>query len=114
MRNTLFAAAAVLAVATQAAHAQQSSPAPMDAALHGHSVTALEALAKDWNKIGFMPPSKPGQFRVYGRYGYVTDGAGYNRMVSLIRAATRDAGAGRDTDAMVKVAQVRSLLTRAD
>ena len=31
MRNTLLAAAAVLAVATQAAHAQQLPPVPLDA-----------------------------------------------------------------------------------
>lgn len=53
-----------------------------------------------------VSPSKSMQYRVYGRVGYVTDGPGYNAMVSLIRSAARDSRAGRDEEALVKIDKV--------
>ena len=111
MRNALVAAVAVLAMAaTSSVHAQipQSSPDPSPS---GSSAAALHALVADWELIGFNPPSKPGQYRVYGRDGYVTSGPQYNTMISLIRSAAADSRASRDQDALTKIAKVRSLLT---
>lgn len=78
----------------------------------GSSSEPLRALLRDWDRAGFDAPSKPGQFRVYGRNGYVTSGPGYNSMVMLIRAAVGDAREGRDQEALAKIAKVRSLLDR--
>lgn len=76
----------------------------------GSSVASLNALLAEWDQAGFVAPSKPSQFRVYGRNGYVTSGPGYNVMVSLIRSAVKDTREGRDRDAATKIAQARSML----
>ncbi len=68
------------------------------------------SLLAEWDQAGFIAPSKPSQYRVYGRSGYMTSGPEYNAMVSLIRGAVSDASKGRDRDAETKVANARSLL----
>jgi hypothetical protein len=78
----------------------------------GASAAALQSLLEDWDRIGFQPPSKPAQYRVYGRDGYVTSGPGYNYMASLIRAAVADSRAGRDREALAKIATARTLLAQ--
>jgi hypothetical protein len=107
--KTVIAAVAMLAMTTMTANAQ-SSQSP-DFSRHGSSAVALQELFADWDRIGFSPPGKPGQFRVYGRGGYVTSGPGYNTMVTLMRIAAADSRAGRDQEALEKIAKVRSLLT---
>jgi hypothetical protein len=109
MTKTVFAAVAMLAMATLTANAQ-SSRSP-DLSLRGSSAVALQELFADWDRIGFSAPGKPGQFRVYGRGGYVTSGPGYNTMVTLMRIAATDSRAGRDEEALEKIAKVRNLLT---
>jgi hypothetical protein len=79
----------------------------------GASAASLQTLFADWDWIGFQPPSKPGQYRVYGRHGYVTSGPEYNYMVSLIRMAGADARAGRDREALAKITAVRTLLAES-
>lgn len=70
----------------------------------------LNALADEWNTIGFSQPAKPAQAFVSGRYGYRTSGTEYGYMVSQIRAASRDCQAGRDEAALARVEQVQRLL----
>jgi hypothetical protein len=128
MKRTILAAVTALVVGAGAtAHAADTGSlyatgqsagarnAPMAAASKASPETestaaSLGALLADWDRAGFNPPSKPSQFRVYGRYGYVTSGPGYNAMVSLIRSAVREADQGRDRDAAMHIAQARSLL----
>jgi hypothetical protein len=111
MKHTIVAAAAACALAAGPAYAQRNPPDPVQPnyAIVG-SAAQLDALGAEWNRIGFSPPSKPGQFRVYGRYGHVTDGPGYNLTVSLIRSAAIDARRGREQEALTKIATVRRLL----
>jgi hypothetical protein len=109
MTKTVLAAVAMLAMAASTANAQ-SSRSP-DLSFHGNSAVALQGLFADWDRIGFSPPGKPGQFRVYGRGGYVTSGPGYNYMVTLMRIAAADSRAGRDQEALEQIAKVRNLLT---
>jgi hypothetical protein len=71
---------------------------------------SLTAFLAEWDRAGFVAPSKPGQYRVYGRNGYRTSGPGYNAMASLIRSATNDSRQGRDRDAATKIDTVQSLL----
>jgi hypothetical protein len=40
----------------------------------------------------------------------VTDGPGYNLMVSLVRSAAVDSRQGREQEALAKIARVRRLL----
>lgn len=129
MTVTRILLAAALAVTTGAAYAQskpepprpvwQSNSAPMAGSsesnaslVRGSSSAPLSALLRDWDQAGFSTPSKPSQFRVYGRDGYVTSGPGYNTMVSLIRAAVRDSREGRDQEALAEIAKTRQLLDR--
>jgi hypothetical protein len=63
---------------------------------------------------GFNAPSKPGQYRVYGRDGHVTSGPGYNTMVSLIRTAAYDVRNGKDHHAATEIAKARSLLAASN
>jgi hypothetical protein len=110
MKHTLFAATATLAVVmTGAASAQLRRTVP-DTSMPGTSAAALHVLLQDWDRAGFLPPSKPAQYRVYGRNGYVTSGPGYNFMAAEIRAAVADSQAGRDRAALAEIATVRSLL----
>jgi hypothetical protein len=111
MKHVILAAAAVLAVgAVGTAHAQ-SAPSSVNAIRTvGTNAASLDALLAEWDRAGFVPPSKPGQYRVYGRNGYVTSGAGYNALVSLIRSAVNDSREGRNRDAVAKIAKARSLL----
>jgi hypothetical protein len=112
MRRIFFATVAACAVATGSAYAQRNPPDPVQSD-YGSSVRSaaqLNALTTEWARIGFSPPSKPSQFRVYGREGYVTDGPGYNTMVSLIRSAANDSRQGREQEALMKIAKVRRLL----
>jgi hypothetical protein len=74
------------------------------------SAASLNALLVEWDRAGFNPPSKPGQYRVYGRNGYVTTGPSYDAMVSLIRTAVSDARQGREQDAAIYIARARGLL----
>jgi len=67
-------------------------------------------LLAEWDRAGFVTPSKPSQYRVYGRNGYMTSGPGYNAMVALIRAAVNDAREARDRDAATKIASAKALL----
>jgi hypothetical protein len=108
MTKALLAAVAMLATVALTANAQ-SLRLP-DTSLHGSSATALQALFAEWDAIGFDAPGKPGQIRVYGRGGHVTSGPGYNYMVTLMRTAAADSRAGRDQDALGKIAKVRNLL----
>jgi hypothetical protein len=80
----------------------------------GSSAASLSALRAEWDRAGFIPPSRPAQYRVYGRDGYTTSGPGYNAMVSLIRSAVNDAREGRARDAETKVAKARSLLAASN
>ena len=76
----------------------------------GSSVTPLNALLAEWDQAGFGTPSKPSQYRVYGRNGHVTNGGGYNYMVSLIRSAVSNVRDGRTRDAATEIAEARRLL----
>jgi hypothetical protein len=87
--------------------------APGAASAPGGSAAGLNALVRDWDRAGFDAPSKPLQYRVTGRNGYATDGAGYAAMVTLIRSATKDSRDGREQDALVKIASARHLLDRS-
>ena len=112
MKRTFFAAVAACALAAGPAYAQRYPPDPSHpiAASSVGSAAKLDALGAEWDRIGFSPPSKPGQFRVYGRGGHLTDGPGYNLMVSLIRSAALDSRQGREQEALAKIARVRRLL----
>ena len=70
----------------------------------------LNALLAEWDQAGFDTPSKPSQYRVYGRNGHVTNGEGYNHMVSLIRSAVSNVRDGRTRDAATEIAEARHLL----
>jgi hypothetical protein len=115
MRHTFLAAVAACALAAGPAYAQRNAPDPVkpNYAISVGSAAQLDALAAEWNRIGFSPPSKPSQFRVYGRDGHVTDGPGYNLMVSLIRSAAIDSHQGREQEALAKIARVQRLLAPA-
>jgi hypothetical protein len=118
MRYVILAAVTALAVGgTVTAHAASepppyllAQPAPSGTPEGGNSVTALNALLAEWDQAGFGTPSKPSQYRVYGRNGYVTTGEGYNYMVSLIRSAVSNTREGRDRDAAAEIAEAGRLL----
>lgn len=80
----------------------------------GNHTASLTALLAEWDKAGFAAPSKPGQYRVYGRNGYRTSGAEYTAMASLIRSAVNDSRRGRDRDATMKIATAQSLLAASN
>jgi hypothetical protein len=127
MKTTILAAITTLAVgAAAAAHAdnqllRQSAGQPgypgaaaevadETYAEAGRTVASLSSLLAEWDQAGFATPSKPGQYRVYGRNGYVTSGPGYNAMVSLIRSAVNGTDKGRVREAEIEIAKARSLL----
>jgi hypothetical protein len=87
-------------------------PAPSGATPEGDggNATSLNALLTEWDQAGFDTPSKPSQYRVYGRNGHVTNGGGYNYMVSLIRSAVSNNREGRTRDAAAEIAAARRLL----
>jgi hypothetical protein len=122
MKTIMLAAAAALAIgATDAALAQSESSrneispaAPTIGMPMPSSAASLRTLLAEWDRAGFVTPSKPGQYRVYGRNGYVTNGPGYFAMVSLIRSATRDVQEGRDRNAQIKIANARGLLAASN
>lgn len=127
MKYVILAAATVLAVgAVDTAHAQNrpstfdpvrtASPpieagmAEAPAAQIGTSAASLSALLTEWDRAGFLTPSKPSQYRVYGRNGYVTSGPGYNTLVALIRSAAKDVRAGHNREAETEIVRARALL----
>jgi hypothetical protein len=112
MKQILFSAVAACAVVAAGSAYAQREPEPVRLSYVSSvsSAAQLNALGAEWDRIAFSPPSKPGQFRVYGRDGHVTSGPGYNTMVSLIRSAANDSRLGREQEALVKIAKVRGLL----
>jgi hypothetical protein len=119
MKYIILAAVTAFAVGTAAnAHAenQRSLDSAAQPAYSGteSSVASLTTLLAEWNRAGFITPSKPGQYRVYGRNGYATSGPGYNAMVSLIRSAVNDAQRGHDQDAARKIANAQALLAASN
>lgn len=80
------------------------------AAQIGTSAASLSALLTEWDRAGFLTPSKPSQYRVYGRNGYVTSGPGYNTLVALIRSAAKDVRAGHNREAETEIVRARALL----
>lgn len=109
MQGTLLRViAATMATARTAYASIRSTPSIQP--VSGSSAPALAALLADWNAIAFDTPSKPAQYRVFGRNGHVTDGPTYNTMVTLIRLALKESREGRDQEALEKVAKVRGLL----
>jgi hypothetical protein len=112
MKYSLLAAVAALAIGTVATAHAETAQVPPTVESSGNAAS-LNALLAQWNRAGFNTPVKPAQFRVYGRNGYVTNGPGYNTMVSLIRAAENDARQGRDRDEAISIAGARSLLAAA-
>jgi hypothetical protein len=118
MKYVILAAVAALAVGgTVTAHAASepspyllAQPARSGTPEGGNSVTALNALLAEWDQAGFSTPSKPSQYRVYGGNGHVTNGEGYNYMVSLIRSAVSNIREGRTRDAATKIAEARRVL----
>jgi hypothetical protein len=98
------------AASAPAAYRPSAGAASAPAAYQQGSAASLDALLSDWDRAGFNTPSKPSQYRVYGRNGYSISGPEYNTMVSLIRSAVRDAQQGRDQDAAIDIAKARGLL----
>jgi hypothetical protein len=78
------------------------------------SATSLTALLAEWDQARFDTPSKPSQYRVYGRNGYVTSGPGYTAMASLIRSAVNASREGRVRDAETDIAHASSLLAASN
>ena len=123
--KTLAAAAALILGAATASHAGDPRLASNTApdAQHGSTTStttaspdttqALNALLTEWDQAGFTPPSKPAQYRVYGRNGYVTTGSGYGVMVSSIRAAITAVHAGHDDEALANIDRAKSMLAKA-
>jgi hypothetical protein len=117
MKYIVLAAVTAFAVGTAVTANAENQPSPDSAVRPAYSesnVAALTALFAEWDRAGFNAPSKPGQYRVYGRDGYVTSGPGYNTMVSLIRTATNDVRNGKDHDAPTETAKARSLLAASN
>ena len=108
-KTVLTKIAASAATVLRSAYARMHPPSPVHPAA-GRSAPIVAALLADWQSIGFDAPSKPAQYRVYGRRGYITTGPTYNLMVMLMRQAVTASREGRDQDALAKVAKVRSLL----
>ncbi len=92
----LTAVTALLAGAGTAAHAENPPVPTVASAPGGGDASALNALLAEWDRAAFNPPSKPSQYRVFGRNGCVTSGPEYNEMVASIRSAVTDASAGHD------------------
>jgi hypothetical protein len=119
MKYIKLAAVTAFAVGTAVTDHAENQRSPDSAAQPAYSeaessVAALTALFAEWDRADFNAPSKPGQYRVYGRDGYVTSGPGYNTMVSLIRTATNDVRNGKDHDAATEIAKARSLLAASN
>ena len=110
MRKIWFPDLAASAAAVVRFAYAKISPTSSVQPVQGRSADAFAALLADWENIGFGTPSKPAQYRVYGRKGHETSGPTYNMMVTLIRLALKDSREGRDEEALVKVAKVRKLL----
>ncbi len=112
MRKTVLTKiTASVAAVFCSAYARVHPPSPVQPTA-GSSAPIVAALLADWQSIGFDTPSKPAQYRVHGRKGYITNGPTYNLMVMLIRQAVTASRKGRDQDALAKVARVRSLLNQ--
>jgi hypothetical protein len=126
MKYFVLAAAAVLAVGAVDPARAQSGPASFSATQTASSFTGsraadaaavhedLSALQSEWDRADFEAPSKPSQYRVYGRDGYVTSGPGYNAMVLLMRSAETEVQEGRDRKAATDIAEAKSLLAASD
>jgi hypothetical protein len=124
MKYTILSAVAALAVGTAAtAHAQSTASAvhPADtgavsvsALSQQGSVASLNALLADWDRAGFNTPTKPSQYRVYGRNGAAITGPEYNAMVELIRSAVTETRQGRDQAASLHTARAVGLLASID
>jgi hypothetical protein len=71
---------------------------------------ALRDLLQRWNQAGFGTPGKPGQYRVYGTNGNVTDGPGYAALISAIRQAVRETDAGCSAAAGAQIQRASALL----
>lgn len=95
-----------LALSSQHAARAQSTPPVQSCA------AALDALMSEWQSIGFVEPSKPGQMIVSSRRGYATNGGQFSYMRQQIRAAARDCAAGDNADALAHIGQVRRILDR--
>jgi hypothetical protein len=119
MKYIVMTAVTAFAVGTAAtAHAENprssnSAVQPVCSGTEG-STASLTGLLAQWDQAGFDTPSKPGEYRVYGRDGYVTNGPRYNYMVSLIRAAANNVRNGNDHDAAAKISWVRGLLAASN
>jgi hypothetical protein len=131
MKYIMLAAVTALAVGTAVtAHAENERPrytaaqpaklaatpevARATRAAAESSATSLTALLAEWDQARFDTPSKPSQYRVYGRNGYVTSGPGYTAMASLIRSAVNASREGRVRDAETDIAQASSLLAASN
>jgi hypothetical protein len=119
MKYIVLAAVTAFAVGTAVTAHAENQRSPDSAAQPAYAgaptgATSLAALLAEWDRAGFVPPVKPGQYRVYGRNGYVTSGPGYNAMASLVRSAVNDAQRGHDHDAARKIAGAQSLLAASN
>jgi hypothetical protein len=91
-----------------------ASAAPSSYTEKGSNAASLKELLAEWDQAGFNSASKPAQYHVYGRNGYVTSGPGYDTLVSKIRSAENGARQGRDRDEATDIAEARSLLAGMD
>ena len=123
MKYTILSTVAALALGiASAAHAQSAAalqPAgtatvSASAPSRQGSVASLSALLADWDRAGFNTPTKPSQYRVYGRDGASISGPEYNQMVELIRSAVTETRQGRDQAASLHIARATSLLANID
>ena len=110
MKHAILAAVAVFA--TGAVGIAQAQAAPSSVGGIQPNDASLNVLLTEWNRAGFLPPSKPSQYRVDGRNGLVTSGVGYNALVSSIRAAVRDTRLGRENEAAMEIATARGLMAK--
>ena len=97
MIRTVFGIAILLATSTTAMAAHTCA-------------TQLEALSKQWDDTGLLPPGKPGQGVVSGRQGHQHTGPEVEYMRQQINRAAHLCSEGKEHEAVLHMDVVRSFL----
>jgi hypothetical protein len=72
--------------------------------------TQLDALTRQWDETGLLPPSKPGQAVVTGRQGHQHTGPEVEYMRQQINRAAHLCSEGKEHEAMLHMDVVRAFL----
>lgn len=102
LNRTVFGGIIGFGLLVQASNAQAADPKMCE--------QVVQSLKNEWNAVGYTTPSKPTAMRVVGKLGHENTAGQIISMQRQMAEADADCKAGKQDEALQKVASIHDLL----